>query len=244
MVLISSTETFAKEKIRIASGEWLPYQSEKLKYHGVASRIVTEAFALSGIQVEYGYFPWARSLNYAKLGKWDGTFLWFDTTERRNFFYISEPVVNIQYVFFHLKNYAFDWKTIDNLKDIYIGATIGYKYGEKFENAEKMGKIYVDRIKSDNLNFRKLLKGNIHIFPCDLNAGYEIIQKNFTPKQIERFTYHPRPIKAAPHHLLLSKKIKRNNRLLLLFNQGLKQLKDSGKVEQYFEESRRGEYNL
>ena len=101
LILSSSSVGYAEEKVRIASGEWLPYQSENLKYHGPASRVITEAFALSGIDVEFGYFPWARSYEYAKKGEWDGTFLWFDTSERRKDFFISEPVLNIQYVFFH-----------------------------------------------------------------------------------------------------------------------------------------------
>ncbi len=44
------------------------------------------------------------------------------------------------------------------------------------------------------------------------------------------------------YHLLLSKKLEGNEQLMKSFNQGLKRLKKSGKVEQYFAESQRGEY--
>ncbi len=241
-LFIMATSTGAEETIRLASGEWSPYQSENLKYFGVASRIVTEAFALEGVKVEYGYFPWNRSLKLAEKGKWDGTFLWFDTPERRKNFYISDPVVDIQYVFFHMKSYSFDWKTIDDLKGLAIGGTVGYDYGEEFQGAEKAKKITVERIQKDEQSFKKLLKGRIQIFPNDLDAGLEIIHKHFTSEQVALFSYHPKPVRAAPHHLLLSKNVKQNKQMLERFNKGLKRLKESGKVDQYLTESRRGDY--
>ncbi len=233
----------AQETIRIASGEWAPYQSENLKYYGVASRIVTEAFALEGIKVEYGYFPWKRAFNIAETGEWDGTFLWFDTPERRKIFYISDSVIDIQYVFFHLKDYPFDWHSIDDLKGIAIGGTLQYHYGDEFQSAEKAGKIKVHRVSQDLLNFRKLLSGRIHIFPNEIDAGLDLIQKNFTPDQIKLFTYHPKPVKAAPHHLLLSKMNTRNKSRIELFNKGLKRLKQNGKLDQYLAESQSGKYS-
>jgi len=232
----------AGETIRLASGEWAPYQSENLKHSGVASRIVEEAFAISGIQVKFGYFPWNRSLNLVKKGKWDGTFLWFDTAERRKDFFISEPVVDIQYVFFHLNSYEFDWKKIEDLKGVKIGGTVGYNYGKAFQEAEKAQMISVVRIDSDGQNFKKLLKGRIDIFPNDLDAGLEIIHKNFSPEQQKKFTYHRTPTRAAPHHLLLSKKVKTNEKMIELFNKGMKQLKEAGKIELYLSESRKGQY--
>ncbi len=42
---LSTISATAEVSIRLASGEWEPYQSKGLKYAGFASRIVTEAFA-------------------------------------------------------------------------------------------------------------------------------------------------------------------------------------------------------
>ena len=162
-----STYICAQETLRLASGEWPPYISQHLAHQGTVSRIVTEAFALGGIQVQYGYFPWSRSYEFAKTGVWDGTLVWFDTPERRKLFYISDPVIDIQYVFFHLKDYAFGWRTMDDLSGIKIGATLEYHYGEDFKAAEKRGAIQVDRVASDLQNFQKLLRGRIQIFPND-----------------------------------------------------------------------------
>ncbi|NNG01264.1 MAG: transporter substrate-binding domain-containing protein [Desulfobacteraceae bacterium] len=231
----------ADETIRLAGGEWPPYQSRHLKYDGVVSRIVTEAFALGGIKVEYGYFPWKRSYTLAEIGEWDGTLAWFDLPERRKDFYISDPVIDTQYVFFHRKGMAFDWKDISDLKNLRIGGTLGYDYGKAFQSAEKDGKIRIIRKPSEEENLIRLYNDKIQIFPCDVEVGYYIIREKFGPDKIDLFTHHPKPLKVAPHHVLLSKKIKRNKQLVEIFNKGLKQLKASGKYDQYLDESRRGE---
>lgn len=238
MVISASTSALAEETVRLASGEWPPYISQHLEHQGTVTRIVTEAFALGGIKVQYGYFPWSRSYEFAKTGVWDGTLVWFDTPERRKLFYISDPVIDIQYVFFHLKDYQFDWDTMDDLSGIKIGATLEYNYGEDFNIAEKNGKIQVDRAASDLQNFKKLLRGRIHVFPKELETGYAMLRKHFTPEQAKLFTHHIKPVRADPHHVLLSKKIERNKEILKIFNLGLKQLKMSGKVTTYLTQSR------
>jgi polar amino acid transport system substrate-binding protein len=228
----------AAETIRLANGEWVPYQSQSLKHCGAVSRIVTEAFASEGITVEYEYYPWKRGYVCAETGEVDGTFLWFDTAERRATFYISDPVIDIQYVFFHLKNYAFDWNTVDDLQGITVGATVGYDLGEAFQEAEQDNVITVERVTTDEQNFQKLVLGRVQIFPCDIEVGYAVIRKLFPPDQAELFTHHTKPLKAAPHHLLLSKKNERNKQMIELFNKGLQKLKDSGRYEQYLVEMR------
>ena len=73
LVLFSVSSLFAKETIRLTNGEWLPYMSANLKYNGVASRIVTEAFALEGIEVVYSFFPWKRAYALVSNGDFDGS---------------------------------------------------------------------------------------------------------------------------------------------------------------------------
>lgn len=242
LIILGFSNCNAEEKIRIAVGEWPPFISEDLKHYGFAARIITEAFACEGIKVEYDFFPWARSMYYAKNGTFDGTAIWSRKPEREQDFYFSDQVLSTKWVFFHRKDFTFDWKTIDDLKNIPIGATIAYVYGEGFEEAERSGKIDVDRAPHDELNFRKLLAGRIKLFPQEIEAGYAQMQKIFKPEEKEQITHHAKPFKDDPHYLLLSNKLQNNQRLMELFNKGLKKLKDSGKIDQYIKESRAGDY--
>ncbi len=233
---------FSEETIRLSSEEWPPFTSKVLKYNGVFSRIVKEAFALEGVKVKYGFFPAARSYSVAAKGHWDGSIPWNRTPDREKDFNFSDVVMKGELVFFHLKDFEFDWKSINDLKGLRIGGTLGYNYREAFQNAEKSGMIRVERIHSDLLNFRKLLRKRFHIFPANKSVGYYLLSKSFSPNMIELVTYHPRPLAIDKLRVLFSKNIERNNRMLKLFNKGLKRLKESGKVEQFINESQRGEY--
>ncbi len=244
LLIIVNTTCPAEETIRLTNGEWTPWLSKELKYYGLASRIVTEAFALEGVKVEYRFFPWKRSYEAAKKGEWDGSVIWSRQSDREKAFYFSETVLNGKLVFFHLKNNKFDWKDIEDLKRVKIGAVIGYTYGENFDNAVKTGKISIQYVPKDVQNFAKLLAGRIQIFPVELDVGYEMINNNFKPDEAKLFTHHPKPIRVTSFHLILSRKVKRNKRMLILFNKGLKRLYESGKVDQYIAEAMRGEYRI
>ncbi|MDM8515059.1 hypothetical protein QUF76_02580 [Desulfobacterales bacterium HSG16] len=100
----------AEDVFRLASGEWIPFTSKHLKHYGVSNHIVKEAFILVGVKVEFGFFPWARSLMLTKRGKWDGTGFWSPNTEWQDTLYGSDPIGEIKFVFFHRKDYPFDWK--------------------------------------------------------------------------------------------------------------------------------------
>ncbi len=240
-VYIIAASTFcawAEEKIRITNGEWPPYLSESLPHYGVVSRIVTEAFALEGIQVEYGFFPWKRSFVLAEIGEWDGSAVWLHSPEREAAFFLSDPVIDSNYVFFHLKSYAFDWSTVADLQKIKIGGTLEYNYGEAFEIAEKKGLIRVERIPKDEQNLMKLLNHRIEIFPLDIYVGYSMLRKNFQPNEVQQFTHHDRPLRSDPLYLLLTRKNPHNAQMMIKFNRGLKKLREEGKIKQYLQEAR------
>jgi len=232
-----SEDDSGMEVIRLTNGEWPPYLSQDLEHYGVVSRIVTEAFALEGVRVEYSFFPWKRAYELAKEGEWDGSVVWLRMPEREKYFYYSEPAVYCNYVFWHLKSCEFDWDNIEELEGVTIGGTWGYFYEEAFSNLEKAGKVRVEWVSLDELNFEKLLKGRIDIYPQDIYVGHSMLQQNFTPQQIQLLTYHPRSIRVDPMCLILSRKVEKNERLLILFNSGLERLRQSGKLDEYLAEA-------
>ena len=237
-----SSSCIAEETIRISTGEYPPYLSEHLPYNGVGLRIIKEAFALEGIKVEYGFFPWKRSYKLAKTGEWDASATWGHNAERDKYFYFSDPLYPAVSVFFHLKSYKFDWNTLDDLKELSIGATTTYVYTPKFLEAIEKQTLNIELISSDELNFRKLLKGRTDIFPLNIDVAFSLLASKFSQDERESITYHPRELYNIQAHLIFSKKNERNIRMLSLFNKGLKKLRRSGSFSEYFKGIQRGEY--
>jgi len=242
LFLSLSTLALGQETIRLTTAEFSPFTSKNLKYNGVVNRIVAEAFALEGVKVEFSWFPWKRAYRAANEEGWDGSSYWYKTPEREKDFLFSDVLINSTYAFFHLKDVPFHWNSLEDLQGIPIGGTIGYFYKEMFAPLEEAGKLDVQWVPKDEHNLKKLFKKRINIFPSNIDAAFDLMQTHFTPKEIKSFTYHPKPLRQSPAYLILSKKINGNERMLKLFNKGLKRLKASGKYDQFFAESRRGEY--
>jgi len=244
IILFFSTALAAETTIRITNGEWEPYMSEYCPYYGFTSHVVSEAFKLEGIKIEWHFFPWRRSLIMAKNGKyWDASCCWWPSEELEQNFYISDAVNESSVVFFHLKNYKFDWKSINELKGLRIGGTFEYEYSTEFMEAMNTQSIYVDLVSKDEQNYRKLKGKRIHIFPNDLIVGYSQIRNNFPPAEAKLFTHHPKELQSTTLNLIITKRGENAKIFINKFNSGLKKLKDSGKFSRMLNDVINGKYD-
>ena len=226
------------ETIRITNGEWPPFTSEQLPYNGPLSRIVLEAFALEGVTVEYGYFPWKRAYENAKTGKWDGSVGWAPSSKHRQDFYMSKPVIYVNKALFHLKNTPFDWKSIDDLGKWRLGGTAGYSYGDEWDQAAKFGHIKVEEVTADEQNIRKLLLKRIDVFVMEVDVAHYLIRKLLTPEEAALITSHPKMVVETSICLALPRQLEMSPGLLIRFNRGLQRLKDSGQYSAYLQDIR------
>ena len=237
--------TIKAETISITNGEWAPYLSEKVKGYGIASHIIEEAFKQVNIKVKWGFFPWSRSLKIAKKGKeWQAAACWFYTKKRTKDFDYSDPVVNQESVFFHLKSTAFDWKTISDLKKYKVGVTQDYSYGKIFDLALKQGLFEFEKAKNDTLNLLKVGKKRVQIFPLAKLVGLSILKTLKTTKpssNLSELTYHQRPLHKTPLYLLFSKK-RKDQKLLVKFNRGLQMIQKNGTYDKIINDAKKGVY--
>ena len=243
-LLLFSLSATAKETVTIGSGEWIPLTGENIKHGGFCGHVVSEAFRLAGYEVKFNYAPWKRVLTRLKLGKDDASLCWIKKPERENFFLYSDIVMVQKKVFFHRKDFNFDWKTLDDLGGYKIGSVHGWSLGEEFDKAQKEGRINVSFTNSDVQNFKKLLLGRIDLYPSELIVGYTTMQKITSNANMRLITNHKNPIMESNYYLILSKKIPqpRLNRLLKDFNKGLQLLKKSGQYEKMEEATIDGYY--
>ena len=225
------------QTVRLTNGEFPPYLTEEREGFGLASRIVSEAFAESGYKVEYGFFPWKRAYVLAEVGDWDGTVVWSWSAERAQDFVYSDPVVATKEVFFHLRSREFSWQEYADLKDLRIGATIGYFYGEAFKQAEDSGLIQVQRIATDYHNLRKLANNRIDLSLVELNVGLALLREQL-PQYRDLIVANSRePSRVTTLHLLISKQKEGAEKLLADFNRGLLILRQNGRITALYEEA-------
>ena len=249
LVLVAfSFEGSAEKIVNLYNGEWPPYSSQKLKYNGLGSRIISESMILEGVTIKFSFVQWKRGFELVKKdGQVPGTILWTKTKEREKYFYFSEPILVQENVFFHMKSKALKWDKVDDLKGKGILKVKGYNYGDILNNAfNTPGFFSVIDETDDDLQALKMLmrRSSVYdIFPAEKSVGQSLIKANFSSEQANKFTYHPKGFLKTPLYLIV-KKEKKNLPIIEAFNKGLKKLKESGKFDEFIRESENGNYQL
>jgi len=228
------------ETITLSNGEWLPYLSESLPHYGAVSRIVSEAFALEGITVNYVFRPWPRAYAEAQRGLVNGSLVWSvgpPATERAREFLSSDTVLEAQSVFFHRKGYDFRWTRDADLVGLRIGGVAGYEY--RFEDVPG---VHLDRAPTEELNFRKLVAGRIDVVAASLDVGRYILRTKFRPEEAAGVTVAAGGHGTTQYRLIMRRAEPANTGYIERFNRGLRKLKESGKYDQYMADLAAGRY--
>lgn len=240
---ISTFSASAEEIISISTAEYSPWTGKTLKHGGFVNHVITEAFKREGYIVKYKYYPWKRTYEQAKKGRFHATSYWYKSKEREKDFYYSDPITIEKLVFFYLKsNPMKDWNTLNDLKGYRIGATREYTYTKEFWDAAKSKRLRVDVANTDKQNFNKMLKGRIDIFPSGLVSGYSILQKDFDASISHLISFHSKPLSETTGHLLFPRSRKNSEKLLRIFNQGLAKLKKEGLYDKFMDDLLAGKY--
>jgi len=241
-ILIIAPPAQGQESITLTNGYWPPFFSSSFKYGGIGSRICSEAFAEAGIEVNYVYMPWKRSLLTAKKGDFEGSVGWRKTPETERAFYFSDPILMGKTVFFHKRGKQFNWETLDDIGHLRVGGTLGYVYKDLLlPIAEKNGGKY-DEALTDKSNLQKLAAGRIDIFPCEEAVGYYLLRSQMLPGTADLIKHHPKSLLERDLCLVISKKTPNGKELIKRFNKGLAKIKADGRYDQFMIESVSGDY--
>lgn len=229
-VLTFSQMTWALDKVRITSGEWSPYMSLSLEHNGLIAQIAREAFEVQGVKVQISFFPWARTQELSKSGEWDATLAFTKTKLREPFYIFSDPIYTGHYVFFHRKEWTFQWNNYSDLSKYMMASTRGFGgMGQSFLDAEESGLIHVLRNTNDIQSFMMLQSRRVQLVPSDLEVGYVLLHDIFGKKAVNEFSHNPTQIRISDYCLAISKKSKKAQEILETFNAGLAKLRKSGR---------------
>lgn len=223
-------------KIRIASGEWEPFYSESLPHYGLDSQVVSESFALVGVEVEYGFFPWPRSFKYSEDNVWDATIGWpISESGLATHYYSDEPINKGEWVLFHRVDNPIEWENISDLKGKVFGILTEdwvLAGDSEFVKAIEAGELKVDKTYSEPTNLLMLFGRRIDAFPSQKLVGLSLMKRTLSEEMQKQITFNPKVIRSMPLYLLLNKTNPKNKKLMALFNEGYALLKSSGRYQQ------------
>ena len=211
--------------IKLASGEYAPFTSEKIAGYGFAAEIVTTTLIEMGHEPEYKFYPWKRSKVMTEKGNFVSTFPWALTEERKKTFLFSDMFCDGSVKLFYYKDKMKDFKFngLNDLKKYKIGGTASYSYVEELKAAG----IKIDEASTDEAGFRKLMAGRLDFFPCSELVGRQLIAK-FFPEEAANFNVIDKKVQALDMGMMISKKHPDGEAFLKMFNEGLKKIKANG----------------
>ena len=242
LLFTGSAVADSRPQLQISVGDWPPYLSSELKHDGVIAHLISDVFADEGYRVSFRFLPWPRAYADAAAGKFDASAVWMHKREREVDFLFSAPLLDEQFVFFHLKSLPFDWQQFSDLSGMTLGGGLEYSYGPAFDDFLASGKVHMERVASDRQNFEKLLKERIVLYPQEFTARDAALHRPCSAAEIAKVTHHPKPLLNNLSYLMLPKSLAGSPELLERFNRRLQSYRDSGRYQRYFDNLHRGYY--
>lgn len=221
------------QSLLVGTGEFPPYISATEEGGGPIAQIVRQAFLNVGIDIQARYLPWNRSYAMARDLKLDASFPWSPNTQRSSDFYFSDPLYRFQ-----RRGYVLAGSKLNIVKDdnIQMCHPIGY---------ERLG--YESELLKDNRAslietpdmaqcFVMLKAKRVDVVVSETRESQEYIKKIFaSPDDVTRLE---QVLHEYDNHLVVSKKHPDAAKILQQFNQGLQQLKLSGRYQEIIQASK------
>ncbi|MBU0970467.1 MAG: transporter substrate-binding domain-containing protein [Proteobacteria bacterium] len=179
-ILISGVLFFihipAARGITLGYAEFPPYEyRENGTPAGIQVEIVKILCQRAGIPLELVYLPFKRAYMEAKNGSIDGLFNFYKTEERLAAFDYTDPLIENPLVFFVKKESQLTYTRLEDLKGLKVGVMQGYTYGREFDQSAMFTK---EASTFHASAFHKLVRGRIHIYPCDKLVGIHVARQN------------------------------------------------------------------
>jgi polar amino acid transport system substrate-binding protein len=228
----------SQEQIRIAIGEWPPFIGEALPHYGVVPQLLNEAFATQGVSVEYGFFPWKRAYTEVKQGRWQASAIWGRTPEREADCLFSAVVYRDEVVLFYRRDKPISWDGslagAEQLNGLRIGIPLGSAKMPVLEEAERRGWVQYEASGDELINLRKLAAGRIDAVDIVKGSGSHLLRQ-LSAKERAKLTT-TQSYETWDYHLIFSRRLPESERFQQLFDQGLRELKDSGRYAQIWQQ--------
>ena len=179
--IINFNFIFSIQTLKLGTLEYAPYiYKENDTAKGEISEMLDKVFNEMGYQVEYYFYPWARTLELVKDGKLDGVFTIKKTPSRElEMIYPKEYLVKQDYVFFTSKDSKISFNgDFNSIKNYKIGVINATSYGEKFDTALAKGVLKnIDYANNYKSTFQKLIANRVDIVICSKLVGQNLLKE-------------------------------------------------------------------
>lgn len=229
LTLVATLACGRETVILAAEDDWPPYSSIKADRsgpEGFSPDLVRAVFDLKGIDVKFLTVPFARCLHYARTGRVAGCFNTSRVDENREeYYWHPTPMFTEALALFERSDAEPGFQGLKDLEGKLVGVTIGYTYSVDLTH---LPRVTIVRANSDVQQLRMLLAGRIHYALLNTMPAY--LRINEDPALQGRIRL-ARTLAEDGFWLAFSRQHADGRRLSLLFEEGLTELKASGRYD-------------
>jgi polar amino acid transport system substrate-binding protein len=233
LLTLLNVQTAQAETLSLVVDDYPPYIDKTQDNQGFWSEMVIEAFARVGITATLQYKPWGRvereldqankvSFGYVKdkkrLNKWRFSHV------------LSEGIAG----FLVKKERHFSWQQYSDLVPYRIGQTIGYSFGDEFNQWQD--KLNIENVPEDLQNIQKLMAKRIDLYATEYATAAMLLREHFNQTQRDSVVFVAKPpLTIWSAHLVCAKSFDRCPYYINKFNKGLKILSREGVKQKILE---------
>lgn len=180
----------ANTVLRLVTLNWPPYIDDNLCNKGWLYQLTVSMLVKRGYGVHIEFYPWARAVREAELGKADILFPEYYisddvisenilTKKRHQLLALSEPIPGGDLSFVALKDHSINYDgSIHSVKNKVMGIVRSYKNSEELDEHIKQGKIKTITANSEYQLIHLLLNGRVELIVADLEVLKASIYKS------------------------------------------------------------------
>ncbi len=211
-------------KVRLVSTEFPPYYASDLPGQGILGALVVDAFHRAGYAATIEFMPWARALQEAQRGYFDGIVgIWHSEERARNFAF-SEPTAANEIGYYLSVVNQFDRKRLETLDGLIVGTVRDYRNPDVITRLKPKTEETVD----DATNLRKLAAGRIDVALVDRRLAEHLLKTSLSNLR-GKVIFSGRVIDTLPLYVAFSKSVPGYEAKLNALNRGLVILKTEGR---------------
>lgn len=214
------------QRVVLATGEWPPYVSKRMKNKGIFTEVVTAVFKEMGMKPVYRFYPWKRVEEEVRNGRAYASFPHVITPERSKVFHFSDSIMfSNGRMFYNTRKYPNGIEFVDmhDLKRYTVGGGTSYRHEDMLRD---LG-LTIEYLPCEDQNIRKLFLGRLDLLPLDETAGLYNIRRVY-PRRVHHFAFAEKPLTQDSLHLMISTEYPCSTRIEREFSQAFKRIKDNG----------------
>ena len=168
--------------LRLVTLNWPPYIDDNLCNKGWLYQLTVSMLVKRGYGVHIEFYPWARAVREAELGKADILFPEYYiaddiisenilTKTRNQLLALSEPIPGGDLSFVALKDHTIDYDgSINSVKNRVMGVVRSYKNSDELDELIRQGKVKTIVANSEYQLIHLLLNGRVELIVADLEV--------------------------------------------------------------------------